>query len=183
MSTASWYVELFGTHVLQNECHIAICLLICNSWQWNCQKNDSHQWFPKVWYYWYTHPLGCTILGRNWCSEAAGVSFNLHWLFHCVTNTHLTDGSTQRITEPCWLLGNTCPLLQTFHNHTHYLNSTPTYEQRHWCWLMQLLPQQKQTCSFWDWYSAHSGRNNVSSRMQDKVLQLQQFHQGWQIPD
>jgi len=131
----------------------------------------------------YMHPLGCTILGRNWCSEAAGVSFNLHWLFHCVTNTHLTDGSTQRIAEPCRLLGNTCPLLQTFHNHTHYLNSTPTYEQRHWCWLMQLLPQQKRTCSFGDWYSAHGGRNNVSSRMQDKVLQLQQFHQGWQVPD
>lgn len=92
-------------------------------------------------------------IGRNWCSEAARVSFNLHWLFHCVTDTHLTDGSTQRITEPCRLLGNTCPLLQTFHNHTHYLNSTPTYEQRHWCWLMQLLPQQKQTCNFWDWFS------------------------------
>lgn len=111
--TASWQVELAGTHVLQDECHITIHLLMCNSWQWICQKNDSHQWLPKVWHYWCTRPLGCTILGRNWCCEAAEVSCNLHWLFDCVTNTHWTDGSTQRITEPCRLLGNTCPLWQT----------------------------------------------------------------------
>lgn len=50
---------------------------------------------------------------QDWCCEAAEVSCNLHWLFDCVTNTHWTDGSTQRITEPCRLLGNTCPLWQT----------------------------------------------------------------------
>lgn len=34
--------------------------------------------------------------------------------------------------------------------HTHYLNSTPTYEQRHSFWLMQLLHKEKQNMHlFW----------------------------------
>lgn len=57
--------------------------------------------------------LGMHNIRQDWCCEAAEVSCNLHWLFDCVTNTHWTDGSTQRITEPCRLLGNTCPLWQT----------------------------------------------------------------------